>query len=96
MKHNEFALKYPEVVDQVQNIVFPCSIDAIKIKNAKMLVEHIIEKGELPIINMLAINDAINLYNVDDTLFEDYKDIKEDINKVLITKNKLKLDKNRD
>jgi len=96
MKHNEFALKYPEVVEQVQNIVFPCVIDHCHVKNARSLVEHIINRGEVPVINMLAITDAVNLYTVDDSLFEDYKDIRKDINAVLENKNKLKLDKDRD
>lgn len=96
MTHIEFALKYPEVVRQVQNKVFPCSYDGQRAKDAKHLVELIIEKGETPIIDVFAVNDSLSLYDIDNELFEDYKDFKTDWNILLKTVSKQKHNKKTD
>jgi len=96
MNHKEFVLKYPEVVRQVQNIVFPCYYDDIRIKDAKHFVEVLLDKGEAPVIDMFAVNDSVNLYDIDSDLFEDYKDIRKDLNILLDSISKQKRDKNVD
>lgn len=93
MTHNKFALKYPEVVKQVQNVVFPCVIEGIRIKNARDMVHYIIESGDVPVVDLHAVADALRIYEVDPDLFEDYKDIIKDMNLVLGNKSKYKLDR---
>lgn len=96
MKLEEFALKYPEVVSQVQNIVFPCVYKDMRIKDAKHLVETLIEMEEPIMIDTFAVHDSLNLYNIDNELFEDYKDIKKDWNLLLENTSKHRRDKNLD
>jgi len=83
MTLKEFALKYPEVVKQVQNLVFPCSYKEKRVKDAKHYVELLIEDKNSIIIDMFAVQEAENLYNINDDLFMDYKNIRKDLNILL-------------
>jgi hypothetical protein len=96
MTLEEFALKYPEVVSQVQNVVFPTSYKVVRVKDARHLVETIIELGENIAVDMQAVKDSLNLYDIDNDLFEDYKNFKKDLNILLENTSKHKRDKDLD
>lgn len=94
MNFNDFVLKYPEVVRQIQNKVFPCYYNndntEIRLKDCRSYVKYLIEIGETPLIDMNAVKDSFKLYDIDNKLFEDYKFIEEDMANLLLNINKEK------
>lgn len=93
MTNSEFALKYPETVVKVQSMPFPCIIEDTIFKDAKSYVSYLIKNNKEILIDIKAVDDALNLYQIDNKMFEDYKDIKKDLYVLLGTKMKEK-DKN--
>ena len=90
MTNKEFAQKYPETVVKVQTMSFPCMIGDIIFNDAKVYVSYLIKNDKEILIDIKAVDDALNLYQIDNKMFEDYKDIKKDLYILLGTKMKEK------